>query len=61
MSNANLLNSPELIVTKGPKIRIFVSVKLHHPSWCCQSCGDDIGWIGRFIFPFFHKCKEASK
>jgi hypothetical protein len=37
------------------------AMKESHPSWCCQKCGDDIGWIGRFVFPFFHKCKEDSK
>ena len=37
------------------------AMKERHSSWCCQKCGDDIGWIGRFVFPFFHKCKEASK
>lgn len=28
-----------------------------HPSWCCQRCGEPIGWIGRFLFPFLHLCK----
>jgi hypothetical protein len=37
------------------------AMKERHSSWCCQKCGDDIGWIGRFVFPFFHKCKEANK
>ena len=55
----NLLNSPELIVTKGPKL--WITFRLCHPSWCCQKCGDNIGWIGRFVLPFLHKCKEISK
>jgi hypothetical protein len=37
------------------------AIKKRHPSWCCQKCGDYTGWVGRFVFPFFHKCKEASK
>jgi hypothetical protein len=37
------------------------AIKKRNPSWCCQKCGNNIGWIGRFVFPFFHKCKEASK
>lgn len=37
------------------------SIKRRHRSWCCQKCGNNIGWIGRFVFPFFHKCKEDSK
>jgi hypothetical protein len=23
------------------------------PSWCCQICGDPVGWLGR-IFQFLH-------
>jgi len=28
-------------------------------SWCCQKCGEHIGWLGRFfsMFNLFHKCK----
>ena len=37
------------------------AIKKQHPSWCCQKCGNRIGWIGRFVLPFLHKCKEASK
>lgn len=38
------------------------SSKKKHPSCCCQKCGEQIGWLGRFLFPFFHKCqpKEAQ-
>jgi hypothetical protein len=35
-----------------------------HPSYCCQKCGDPIGYIGRF-FQFLriplHRCKETKK
>ena len=28
-------------------------------SWCCKFCGENIGWIGRFVFGgFFHNCHE---
>jgi RNA polymerase-binding transcription factor DksA len=37
------------------------AIKKRNPSWCCQKCGNNIGWIGRFVFPFLHNCKEASK
>ena len=37
------------------------AMKKRNPSWCCQKCGNNIGWIGRFVFPFLHNCKEASK
>jgi hypothetical protein len=37
------------------------AIKKRHSSWCCQKCGSNIGWIGRFVVPFLHKCKEASK
>ena len=32
------------------------STALKYPSWCCQKCGEPIGWLGRFIFSFLHKC-----
>jgi hypothetical protein len=55
-----------LIVSFDEQIQEMVdarvaSIKRRHRSWCCQKCGNNIGWIGRFVFPFFHKCKEASK
>ena len=27
-----------------------------YSSYCCQSCGKPVGWLGRFIFPFLHVC-----
>lgn len=27
------------------------------PFNCCQTCGENIGLLGRFLFPFLHKCK----
>ena len=32
---------------------------MKYPSYCCQKCGEMIGWLGR-IMPF-HKCKEKNK
>lgn len=26
------------------------------PSWCCQTCGEEIGWFVRFLCPFLHIC-----
>jgi hypothetical protein len=31
---------------------------IKYPSYCCQKCGEHIGWLGRFIL--FHKCKEKN-
>lgn len=31
-----------------------------YSSYCCQKCGEIIGWMGRFLFPFFHKCKVKA-
>ena len=31
---------------------------MKHPSYCCQKCGEFIGWLGR-VMPF-HKCKEKN-
>jgi len=33
---------------------------MKYPLWCCQSCGENIGIIGRFLFPWFHKCKPQE-
>lgn len=32
-----------------------------YPSWCCQKCGEEIGWIGRFLLPFLHRCDVHAK
>lgn len=37
-----------------------ITTKRKHPSHCCQKCGEHIGWVGRFLFPFIHKCKDTS-
>jgi hypothetical protein len=29
---------------------------MKYPSYCCQKCGELIGWLGR-VMPF-HKCKD---
>lgn len=31
---------------------------MKYPSYCCQKCGELIGWLGR-VMPF-HKCKENN-
>jgi hypothetical protein len=31
---------------------------MKYPSYCCQKCGELIGWLGRAM-PF-HKCKEKN-
>jgi hypothetical protein len=31
---------------------------IKYPSYCCQKCGELIGWLGRAM-PF-HKCKEKN-
>jgi len=36
----------------------------NYPPYCCQKCGEQIGWIGRF-FQFIrvplHRCEETKK
>jgi len=36
----------------------------NYPSYCCQKCGEQIGWTGRF-FQFIrvplHRCEETKK
>lgn len=34
-----------------------------YPSYCCQRCGSQIGWLGRFmeaIFGQVHDCEEPN-
>ena len=33
---------------------------MKHPSWCCQKCGEQIGWLGRLLW-FIHKCKRGGE
>lgn len=36
-----------------------MSNKKLFPSWCCQSCGEHIGWLGRImsvLLPKWHQC-----
>ena len=31
-----------------------------YPSYCCQKCGEQIGWLGRLIgaaLPDWHRCQ----
>ena len=55
-----LISAFEKEIQKMVDARI-AAIKKRYPSWCCQKCGDYTGWVGRFVFPFFHKCKEANK
>ena len=35
-----------------------------YPSYCCQKCGDTIGWLGRFfnaLLPGWHKCPPTER
>lgn len=45
------------------KYRSYKSkAKVKYHSYCCQNCGENIGWIGRYIFfSLFHKCKVNMK
>lgn len=34
----------------------------NRPSYCCQRCGDQIGWVGRLlnkIIPGWHRCPPS--
>ena len=33
---------------------------MKHPTHCCQKCGDNIGWLGRWVFPFLHSCQKRT-
>ncbi len=36
-----------------------------YPSWCCQECGEPIGWLGRFLelltIAKWHKCDSKFR
>ena len=39
------------------------TLKSKYPSYCCQDCGECIGWLGRFVEWIYcglikHKCKS---
>lgn len=31
------------------------------PSYCCQGCGECVGYLGRLFMPFIHKCHKKPK
>jgi len=31
-----------------------------YPSWCCQKCGAQIGWVGRVLIGL-HRCEKSPK
>jgi len=36
--------------------------KIKYPLYCCQTCGEQIGYLGRAlsVFKIFHKCPEEN-
>lgn len=32
---------------------------MKRPSYCCQKCGEQIGWLGRLLW-FIHKCNRKA-
>lgn len=35
-----------------------------YPSYCCQKCGETIGWLGRFLEKIYgdsHNCEKQEK
>lgn len=34
---------------------------MKHPSYCCQKCGERMGWLRRWIFPFMHRCESRTE
>lgn len=47
--------------SSSPDFRKVIKInKMKYHSYCCQNCGELIGWIGRFFqvigFKFIHKC-----
>jgi hypothetical protein len=44
------------IKTTMPQITIYFKP----PSHCCQKCGKNIGWFGRFLFRWEHRCSTPD-
>lgn len=58
MNQSNVEYREGGLVEKSTKIEVVRYSAF--PSWCCQRCGDNIGWVGRFIFlGILHTCKKS--
>ena len=55
------MNKDEALERKAENARelgLDYEPDIKYPSYCCQICGEFIGWLGR-VMPF-HKCKEKN-
>ena len=55
------MNKDEALERKAENARelgLDYEPDIKYPSYCCQKCGEFIGWLGR-VMPF-HKCKEKN-
>ena len=53
-------DGPAIEWSDGDKWWYLNGERVKNPSYCCQKCGEQIGWLGR-IFNYFvkwHKCEE---
>lgn len=49
----------EMNAAKEAEKKIEEAKKSKYPSYCCQKCGEEIGWVGRFLFSgMLHECKK---
>jgi hypothetical protein len=60
-TNASLNGDPGVKLSPDfPRIKVYF--KDEYPSWRCQKCGEQLGYLGRFMEYFFgwmvgrHKC-----
>ena len=50
------------IALEEGKLRKIRKVNMKYHSWCCQKCGEPIGWVGRFLFGgLFHTCTKTYR
>lgn len=58
--SASLFDQQPQLKSTLPQFTIYF--EMGYPSHCCQRRGESVGWIGRFLFPFFRDhCKRSDE
>ena len=57
---ANVELSGSAALSQSPSRTMGSASGDRYASWCCQRCGDEIGWIGRAFGRILHHCKTPN-
>ena len=57
---ANVKLSGSAALSQSPARTMGSASGDRYASWCCQRCGDEIGWIGRAFGRILHHCKTPN-